>query len=281
MVKEIKVIPIEDIQPNANQPRKSFDDESLAELAESIKAVGIIQPLTVKELGGGKYSLISGERRLRASKIAGLSAVPCVLLRGEGEDFDLMSLIENIQREDINYFEEALAYKQLIERFGFTQQQLAAKIGKTQSTVANKLRLLKLGSDVIEKIIEYRLTERHARVLLTIPDSKMRLEALEKIYKRGLNVRQSEKLVEDLKSQVLMNSSKTNIKNYFNYRIYTNTIKQAFETIVKTGLEADYSENKFPDKVQVVITIPIAPTGNAPSGNAPTGNAPSGNTEKK
>ena len=257
MVKEIKVIPIDKIQPNKNQPRKNFDEVSLRELADSIKAVGIIQPLTVKENPDGMYSLISGERRLRASKLAGLSAVPCVLLRGEGEDFEMMSLIENIQREDINYFEEALAYSKLIEKYSLTQQQLADRIGKTQSTVANKLRLLKLGSEVIEKVLEYRLTERHARVLLSIPDTKTRLEAVEKIHKRSLNVRQSEKLVADMKSQVLMNSSRTNIKNHFNYRIYTNTIKQAYETIVKTGLEADYSEEKYPDRVQVVITIPI------------------------
>ncbi len=257
MVKEIKVIAVDDIIANVNQPRKSFNDDTIAELAESIKAVGIIQPLTVKETPSGKFALISGERRLRASKLAGLNTVPCVILRGEGEDFELMSLIENIQREDINYIEEALAYRQLIERYNITQQQLAERIGKTQSTVANKLRLLKLGDEVIEKVLEYKLTERHARVLLTIPDTQMRLKAVETIKKRELNVRQSEELVERLKSEVVMNSSRGRIKNSFNYKIYTNTIKQAYEVIKKTGLGADYFENKYDDRVEVVITIPI------------------------
>lgn len=257
MVKEIKAINVNDIIANSNQPRKIFNDDTLAELAGSIKAVGIIQPLTVKEMPNGKYALISGERRLRASKLAGLVTVPCVLLRGDGEDFELMSLVENIQREDINYIEEALAYKQLIERYQMTQQQLADKIGKTQSTVANKLRLLKLGDEVINKVIEYKLTERHARELLQIPDTEMRLKAIETIKNKELNVRQTEELVQKLKSEVVMNSSRSNIKNSFNYKIYTNTIKQAYDIIKKTGLGADYTENKYDDRVEVVITIPI------------------------
>ena len=257
MLKEIKVVSVNDIIVNANQPRKTFNDETLTELANSIKAVGIIQPLTVKEMPSGKYALISGERRLRASRIAGLNTVPCVLLRGEGEDFELMSLVENIQREDINYIEEALAYRHLIDRYQITQQQLADRIGKTQSTVANKLRLLKLGDKVIDKLLEYKLTERHARVLLQIPDTEMRLKAVETIKNKELNVRQSEELVEKLKSEVVMNSSKGRIKNSFNYKIYTNTIKQAYEVIKKTGLGADYSENRYDDRVEVVITIPI------------------------
>ena len=257
MLKEIRVIDVDDILVNVNQPRKNFYDDTLRELADSIRAVGIIQPLTVKEMDNGKYALISGERRLRVSKIAGLSSVPCVLLRGDGEDFELMSLVENIQREDINFIEEARAYRQLIERYGITQQQLAERIGKTQSTVANKLRLLRLGDEVIDKVLEYRLTERHARVLLKIPDTEMRLKAIETINSKEMNVRQAEELVNKLQQEVVMNSGRSNIKNSFNYRIYTNTIKQAYEMIKKTGLGADYSENRYDDRVDVVITIPL------------------------
>jgi len=257
MLKEIRVIGVDDILVNVNQPRKTFNDDTLNELADSIKAIGIIQPLTVKEMDNGKYALISGERRLRASKLAGLDKVPCVLLRGEGEDFELMSLVENIQREDINYIEEARAYRQLIDRYGITQQQLAERIGKTQSTVANKLRLLRLGDKVIDKVIEYGFTERHARVLLKIPDTEMRLKACETIKNKELNVRQAEELVAKLEQDVVMNSGRPNIKNSFNYRIYTNTIKQAYEMIKKTGLGADYSENRYDDRVEVVITIPL------------------------
>ncbi len=183
--------------------------------------------------------------------------MPCVLIRGEGEDYELMSLIENIQREDINYIEEALAYRQLIDSFGLTQQQLADRIGKNQSTVANKLRLLKLGDDVIKAVLDYRLTERHARVLLAIPDTDMRLKAAETVYKRGLNVKQAEELVEKLKSEVLMTNSRDTVKNSFNYRIYTNTIKQAYDTILKTGVGAKYDEVRYDDRVEVKIVIPI------------------------
>ncbi len=257
MSKELQAIEITKIIPNDNQPRKIFNDDTLDELASSIKAVGIIQPLTVREQADGKYMLISGERRLRAANIAGLKSVPCVLLKGEEEDFELMSLIENIQREDISFIEEANAYKKLIEAYSITQQQLAQKVGKTQSTVANKLRLLKLGDEVTEKVLKYEFTERHARILLTIPDTDMRLKAADIIHKRNLNVKQAEELVKKLKSEVLFKNDKDSIKSYFNYKIYTNTIKKAYESIVQSGLGADYTEKRYDDRLEVVITIPI------------------------
>ncbi len=257
MAKELRLIPVEDIIANVNQPRKYFDDESLQELAVSIKGVGIIQPLSVSEAGGGKYNLISGERRLRAAKIAGLNKVPCVLIRAEKEDVELMALVENIQREDLNYIEEARAYVQLIDRYNFTQGQLAEKVGKKQSTISNKLRLLKLGESVISLVVDNNLSERHARALLLIPDTEMRIKAVDTILKRDLNVRQTEELVERLKSEVLMNAGKKNIKNVFNYKIYTNTIKQAYDTILKTGIDADYNETQYEDRVEVKIIIPI------------------------
>lgn len=257
MAKELRLIPVEDIIANINQPRKYFDDDSLQELAASIKGVGIIQPLSVSETAGGKYNLISGERRLRAAKMAGLNKVPCVLIRAEKEDVELMSLVENIQREDLNYIEEARAYMQLIDTYNFTQGQLAEKVGKKQSTISNKLRLLKLGEDVITKVVSNNLSERHARALLQIPDTEMRIKAVETIVKRDLNVRQTEELVERLKSEVLMNAGKKNIRNVFNYKIYTNTIKQAYDTILKTGIDADYNETQFEDRVEVRIVIPI------------------------
>ncbi len=257
MAKELKLIPVGDIIANVNQPRKYFDDESIAELAASIRGVGIIQPLSVSDAGGGRYHLISGERRLRAAKLAGLDKVPCVLIRAEQEDVELMALVENIQREDLNYIEEARAYVQLIERYSFTQAQLAEKVGKKQSTISNKLRLLKLGEEVLDAAVKNNLSERHARALLQVPDTEMRLKAVETIIKRDLNVRQTEDLVEKLKNEVLMNSGKKNIKNVFNYKIYTNTIKQAYDTILKTGIEADYNETQFDDRVEVRIVIPI------------------------
>ena len=257
MAKELRLIPIGDIIANRNQPRKYFDDESIQELAASIQAVGIIQPLSVKEEANGKYDLISGERRLRASRLAGLDKLPCVIIRAEKEDAELMALVENIQREDLNYIEEAKAYMQLIETYHFTQQQLAEKIGKKQSTISNKLRLLKLGDAVITLVVSNNLTERHARALLQIPDTDARIKAVQTIIKRDLNVRQTEELVDKLKSEVLMNAGKKNIKNIFNYKIYTNTIKQAYDTILKTGIDANYNEVQYDDRVEVKIIIPL------------------------
>lgn len=257
MAKELKLIPVTNIIANKNQPRKHFDDEAIEELAASIKAVGIIQPLSVREAENGIYLLISGERRLRASKLAGLDKVPCVIIRADEEDVELMSLVENIQREDLNFIEEAKAYLQLIESYRFTQQQLAEKVGKKQSTISNKLRLLKLGDEVIDLIIKNSLTERHSRALLQIPDTAMRVNAVKTIIKRDLNVRQTEELVEKLKRDVLMNTAKRNIKNVFNYKIYTNTIKQAYDTIKKTGVNVGYDEVQFDDRVEVKIIIPI------------------------
>ena len=257
MAKELRLISVNDIIPNKDQPRKYFNDDAIGELALSIQSVGIIQPLSVQAREDGKFDLISGERRLRAAKIAGLAKVPCVMIRADKEDTELMALVENIQREDLNFIEEARAFDQILRKYGFTQQELAEKVGKKQSTISNKLRLLKLGDEIISILSESSLTERHARALLKIPDTEIRIKALKAIIKRDLNVRQTEELAEQLKNEVLINSSKTNVKNVFNYKIYTNTIKQAYDTILKTGLQADYNETKYDDHVEVKIIIPI------------------------
>lgn len=257
MAKELRLISIDDIIPNKDQPRKYFNDDAIGELALSIQSVGIIQPLSVQAREDGKFGLISGERRLRAAKMAGLTKVPCVMIRADQEDTELMALVENIQREDLNFIEEARAFDQILRKYGFTQQQLSEKVGKKQSTISNKLRLLKLGDEIISMLSGSNLTERHARALLKIPDTQIRIKALKAIIKRDLNVRQTEELAEQLKNEVLINSSKTNVKNIFNYKIYTNTIKQAYDTILKTGLQADYNETKYDDRVEVKIIIPI------------------------
>ena len=257
MAREIQLIPIDLVVANKNQPRKYFDEDSINELAESIKGVGIIQPLSVKEAYEGKFVLISGERRLRASKVAGLTKVPCVIIRADALDSELMALIENIQREDLNYVDEARAYVQLINNYGFTQKQLAEKVGKKQSTISNKMRLLKLGSEVLALAVENRLTERHARALLSIPDTAARIKTIRTIKEKELNVRQTEDLVLRIKGEVLLKSSNKRIKNVINYRIYTNTIKQAYDVIKKTGIDVDYDEKQFDDRVEVKIVIPL------------------------
>lgn len=255
---ELKYIPINNVLTAKSQPRTTFDAESLEELAASIRQVGIIQPLTVQAEGGNMYRLISGERRLRAATLAGLREVPCIVVSADEEQKRIMMLVENIQREDLNYIEEARAFVELMRAYELTQEELSVKIGKKQSSISNKIRLLKLGTRVIEKLSEVPLTERHARALLSLPDEASRLDAIEQIIQRGLNVRQTEQLINKMNEDAAEAHSRSKIKNYFNYRIYTNTIKQTFETIKNSGAQdASYQETRFDDRVEVTITIPL------------------------
>ena len=177
----------DELTPNPVQPRKRFDDESLEELSGSIKSYGILNPLTVR-LRCGKYELVAGERRLRAAKIAGLEEVPCILIDVNMEDASLIALVENLQRRDLDFIEEALGISQLIRMFGMSQEEAARRIGKSQSAVANKLRLLKLPSDVLESLRQNGLTERHGRALLRLPNPVAQRAALEYIVDNGLTV---------------------------------------------------------------------------------------------
>lgn len=247
-------IPIEWIVPNKNQPRKNFDEESLSELADSIAKVGIIQPLTVKMIEGGKYELVAGERRLRASQMVGLNRVPCIIIEASEEDSAFISMIENIQREDLNFVEEAMGYKKLLSTYNLTQDKLSNIIGKKQSTIANKLRILTLDEDILDLLNENQLTERHARALLKLPMNE-RLPVAKKIVKKGLNVRQTEELIETMNIKDGLNSVKRSITNVFDKRIYTNTIKKAYNDIKKTGVKAIYSEQEDGDNITVTIVI--------------------------
>ena len=170
----------DELTPNPVQPRKRFDDESLEELSGSIKSYGILNPLTVR-LRCGKYELVAGERRLCAAKLAGLEEVPCILIDVNMEDASLIALVENLQRRDLDFIEEALGISQLIRMFGMSQEEAARRIGKSQSAVANKLRLLKLPSDVLESLRQNGLTERHGRALLRLPNPVAQRAALEYI----------------------------------------------------------------------------------------------------
>lgn len=183
------------IRPNPQQPRRSFPEDALAELAESIRRYGILQPLTVRR-AGGDFELIAGERRLRAARLAGLREVPCLIARVGEEDSALLALIENLQRRDLDYWEEADALARLIRRYDLTQEQAAEKLGKSQSTVANKLRLLRLPEPVRAAAQKYALTERHARALLRLPDGEEQRLAVERIGAAGWNVAQTETYVE-------------------------------------------------------------------------------------
>ena len=179
---------INKIIPNKNQPRKSFDDKALEELSISIKSYGIIQPITVRKIYDDIYEIIAGERRFRAAKLINMASIPAVIVETGEEESAAMALIENLQREDLDFIEEAMAYERLIEDFNLNQTQLAEKVGKSQSTIANKMRILKLPESVKLKIKEGGLSERHARALLKIDDEEILLGLVERIVKKDLNV---------------------------------------------------------------------------------------------
>ena len=256
---EIKYIPISDIKPNPYQPRKDFNKRALEELSQSIKAYGVIQPISVRQLKENSYELIAGERRLRASEIAELDYIPAIIVDFRDKDSALVALMENLQREDLNFIEEAEGYFNLIEDHGFTQQEIAEKMGKNQSTIANKLRLLKLPNDIKKALLEHNLTERHGRALLKLTDDEMRRKVLERIIKNELNVNKTEELVSDLLNDLTKEDekkSKQNIKHLINLRIYLNTIKKAYSAIKDTGINAEYKEVDKGEYVEVVVKIP-------------------------
>ena len=192
------MLKLNEIEPNKDQARKDFNDESLSELAESIKKHGVLQPLLVRPLTGGGYQLIAGERRWRASRLAGLTEVPVIIKNLTDEDTAVISLIENLQREDLNPVEEAYGYEELINNFGLIQEEVAERVGKSRPAVANSLRILKLPKPVIELVRRGALSAGHAKALAGIEDEKTLVSAAKMIVEKDLSVRETEKLVKTL-----------------------------------------------------------------------------------
>ena len=252
----VRYIPINDIRPNPQQPRRRFDSESLQELAASIAAYGILQPITVRQQGA-VYELVAGERRWRAARIAGLRQVPCLLARVDEEDAALLALIENLQRRDLDYMEEASAIARLLRRYGLSQQQAAEKLGRSQSAVANKLRLLQFSEEVREAILEAGLTERHARALLNLNEQgdELLLEAIRTISAKEMNVSQTEKYIAQLQGK----EEKPKEKRLFvvkDLRIFINTIDKALETMKLSGIQAQTQMQEEEDELVYTIRIP-------------------------
>lgn len=249
-------LPIDQIEINPDQPRKVFEEEELAELCSSIREFGVIQPLIVKKDGSGKYFLIAGERRLRASKMAGLSKVPVIVREADEKDVALIAIIENVQRENLNYIEEALAYRRLMEEFHLTQADIAKKVGKKQSTISNKIRLLMLPQEDQLLLAKYHLTERHARALLKIEDDEVRTKLIHRIGAHNLNVKQTEKLIEDLLAQKEEQNRKRGRLKFINYKIYINSLKHAYNSISEVEKGASFSQKDCGEYVEVLIKIP-------------------------
>lgn len=253
-------VSIHRIDVNPNQPRVEFDDEYLQELSSSIREFGVIQPLIVKRAGRERFELIAGERRLRAAGMAGLTRVPVVIRDVDEQESALIALIENVQRENLSFLEEAMAYKKLMEVHGLTQSQIAARVGKKQSTISNKLRVLALPEDIRQVITKENLSERHARALLRVEDPEARTYILQRIVKNHLNVTQTEKLISDLIEKGFdLGKAKGKGKErvrYINYRIYINTIKKSFEMVAQSEKNARFYQEDQGDMVEIRIQIP-------------------------
>lgn len=255
---KISDIPIIKIRPNKAQPRKVFNEEDLNALSQSIAENGILQPLTVRKVSATEYELIAGERRLRASVMAGLRKVPCIVIKCSEKESAVYALLENLQRSDLGMFEEARGVSRLIRRYGLTQQEAAVKLGKTQSTIANKLRLLRLTYEEQEWIENAGLSERHARALLKLGDEGARREALSKIISENLNVQQSENLI-----NLMLNSSPKNKKKQGtskavikDVRIFVNTINKAIDTMRLAGIDAQSDKTDTDNFIEYTIRIP-------------------------
>ena len=249
-------IPLSKIVPNPYQPRKEFESEALSELADSIRQYGVLQPLLVAPGKGDTYILIAGERRLRASTMAGLGTVPVIVSEYTTQQIAEIALIENLQRKDLHYLEEAEGYEKLVNTFHLTQESMAIRVGKKQSTIANKLRLLRLPSPVRKKLHDSDLTERHARVLLKLENEDLQKAVLQKVLKGHLNVRQTEALVEKtLKEAGKLNQKKPRFVIVNDVRIYLNSIKEIMETVKTSGIPSSMEQEMDGDDVVVTLRI--------------------------
>ena len=249
-------IPVSMITANPEQPRKVFKDEELEELTKSISEYGVLQPLIVKRAEGKRFVLIAGERRLRAAILAGLKTVPAVVKEIQDREAALIALVENVQRENLSFLEEARAYKKLMEDFGLTQGEISKRVSKQQSTISNKIRILSLPDDIQNAIMKNGLTERHARALLKLSNQEDRKKIVERVAANGLNVKQTEKLIEDMlasKEKAERNRRKI---NYISYKIYMNTIRKAFNQVKDVEKNARLIESDKGDFLEVKIIIP-------------------------
>lgn len=255
VVNKVLSISVEKIVPNPYQPRKIFGND-ISELSDNIKQNGILQPISVRKIETG-YEIVAGERRFRAAKLCGLEFVPCIVVEMSDRNSALMALVENLQRKDLHFFEEAEALAELIDFYGMTQEDAAIRVGKNQSTIANKLRILKLEDSVREKIIENNLTERHARALLKFESCEEKLDAIKVIAERNLNVEATEKyILQKLEKNAETRSLQKRSAVFKNVRIFMNTIDRAIEIMQAAGIAADSRKKKEEGYIEYVVRIP-------------------------
>jgi len=252
---EIRQIPVKDIVPNRYQPRTVFDDDRIDELCATIKEHGIIQPIVVRDLNG-HFELIAGERRWRATKKLGLETIPAIIKDFNDAQAASIALIENLQREGLTAIEEAVAYQKLIDLQNLTQESLAQKLGKGQSTIANKLRLLNLPSSIQDYLLQRKVTERHARALLALKDEALQLKMLQEIIEKDLNVKQTENRIKQM-LEVKQEDKKPKRKSFSkDTRLAINTVRQSVDMVMKNGLAIHTEEEDFEEFYQITIKIP-------------------------
>ena len=242
-------LPAKNIYPNPAQPRKFFSQEQLDELAESIRCHGVLQPLSVRRMGAG-YEIIAGERRLRAAVAAGVTDVPCILMSMDDRESGMTALVENLQRQDLHYMEEAWGISHLMSSFDMSQEQVAKTLGKSQSAVANKLRILRHSPQVLEAIREGNLTERHARALLKLTDEGEKLAAVFAIRSQDMNVARTEKYIESLLAKKQPERPRANVGAFLN------NLTQSLAKIQSCGIGAVSERRETENQIVVTITIP-------------------------
>lgn len=248
---QVILIPVEKIRPSRYQPRLKFDEEKLEELTQSIQQNGLIQPLTVREMDT-YYELIAGERRYRACRNAGFKQIPCYILSPTDDQAAQMALIENIQRQDLSAIEEAKSYLQIMKQAHLSQEQVAKKIGKSQSAIANKIRLLNLPDDIQDGVIDGKITERHARALLTVPETSQK-KVYEEIINKGFNVRETESYIESLQKKKKTHARQKTKGYSKNIQIGINTINQSIKMIEKLGIQVTVEENESDNEVKMIV----------------------------
>ncbi|MBQ6799463.1 MAG: ParB/RepB/Spo0J family partition protein [Oscillospiraceae bacterium] len=248
-------LPIRKICPNPAQPRKVFEEEGLQELAASILQYGILQPLTVRRQEDG-YELVAGERRLRAARMAGLSDVPCIVMAMDEEQSGMLALVENLQRRDLDFIEEAEGLAKLMRLYGLSQEQAAVRVGKSQSAVANKLRLLRHSPAVLAALRQHSLSERHARALLKLPSEQQRLDAIRVIAERKLNVAATEQYIDRLTEK--KEAPPRGLRGFVlrDVRVFLNTVSHNLDIIRSAGINAACGQEETEHEIVLTIRIP-------------------------
>ena len=251
---EIYNIPQTMIVPNPNQPRKRFDYDELENLAQSIRENGILQPITVRKREDKKYELVSGERRLRTARLVGMVKIPSIVINIDDKNSAMFSIIENLQRQSLDFFEEAEAIEKLVGEYAMSREEVAQKLGLAPSTVSNKLRILRLPEEMRFELARAGLTESHARALLMLEDDNQRARALSIIVDRHLNVAESERMINQMINR--NNRSRNPLRGIRDVRLFINTLNHAVDTIRRAGVEADAARSETEEYIEYVVRIP-------------------------